>query len=39
MEDLVTEHDQFNILWPASRQMTPRLRAFVDFMAEHLNPQ
>jgi DNA-binding transcriptional LysR family regulator len=39
MENLVTQQDQFNVLWPASRQMTPRLRAFVDFMAEHLNPQ
>jgi DNA-binding transcriptional LysR family regulator len=39
MEDLVIEQDQFNVLWAASRQMTPRLRAFVDFMAEHLNPQ
>jgi DNA-binding transcriptional LysR family regulator len=26
-------------LWPASRQITPKLRAFVDFMAEHLQPQ
>lgn len=39
MEDHVTESDQFNLLWPASRQMTPRLRAFVDFMAEHLKPE
>ena len=33
------ETDQFNVLWPASRQITPKLRAFVDFMAEHLQPQ
>ncbi|AMY71110.1 LysR family transcriptional regulator [Frigidibacter mobilis] len=39
LEDWVTETDQFNILWPASRQITPRLRAFIDFMAEHLQPQ
>ncbi|MBK1842879.1 LysR family transcriptional regulator [Azospirillum sp. YIM B02556] len=35
----VAETDQFNVLWPASRQITPKLRAFVDFMAEHLQPQ
>lgn len=39
MEQAVTEQDQFSVLWPASRQMTPKLRAFVDFMAEHLRPQ
>ena len=39
LEDFVTEQDQFNVLWPASRQMTPRLRVFVDFMVEHLKPQ
>lgn len=35
----VEEIDQFNVLWPASRQITPKLRAFVDFMADHLQPQ
>jgi len=35
----VTEWDQFNVLWPASRQITPKLRVFIDFMAEHLQPQ
>jgi DNA-binding transcriptional LysR family regulator len=39
LEEWVTENDQFNVLWPASRQITPKLRAFVDFMAEHLQPQ
>lgn len=39
LDEWVTETDQFNVLWPASRQMTPKLRAFVDFMAEHLQPQ
>ena len=28
----------FWILWPSSRQLLPRVRAFVDFMAEHLFP-
>lgn len=34
----VCEVDQFNVLWPASRQVTPKLRAFVDFMAMNLKP-
>ena len=39
LDEWVAETDQFNVLWPASRQITPKLRAFVDFMAEHLQPQ
>jgi DNA-binding transcriptional LysR family regulator len=39
LDEWVEESDQFNVLWPASRQITPKLRAFVDFMAEHLQPQ
>lgn len=39
LDEWVTETDQFNVLWPASRQITSKLRAFVDFMAEHLQPQ
>ncbi|GFE77906.1 LysR family transcriptional regulator [Novosphingobium sp. TCA1] len=38
LENSVCEIDQFNVLWPASRQVTPKLRAFVDFMAAHLKP-
>jgi DNA-binding transcriptional LysR family regulator len=26
----------FRILWPSSRHLSPKLRAFVDFLAEHL---
>ncbi|WP_019832389.1 hypothetical protein [Sphingomonas sp. PR090111-T3T-6A] len=26
----------FRMLWPPSRHLTPRLRAFVDFMTQHL---
>lgn len=39
MENCVVDIDQFNILWPASRNVTPKLRAFIDFMAEHLRPE
>ncbi len=35
----IREFDQFSILWPASRQVTPKLRAFVDFMAANLRPE
>ncbi|WP_454684164.1 LysR family transcriptional regulator [Ancylobacter moscoviensis] len=36
LEEYVVEADQFSVLWPASRQLTPKVRAFVDFMAENL---
>lgn len=39
LEEDVTETEQFNVLWPASRQSTPKLRAFIDFMADQLQPQ
>ncbi|WP_420954843.1 LysR family transcriptional regulator [Burkholderia gladioli] len=29
---------QFSILWPSSRQLSPKLRVFVNFMCEHLFP-
>ncbi|MDO4231707.1 MAG: LysR substrate-binding domain-containing protein [Lautropia sp.] len=28
----------FRLLWPSSRYMTPKIRAFVDFMTENLFP-
>ena len=36
LEDHVVEADQFSVLWPAGRQLTPKVRTFVDFMAENL---
>jgi len=30
---------RFSILWPSSRQLSPKLRVFVDFMCEHLFPE
>lgn len=36
LEEDVTETEQFHVLWPASRQSTPKLRAFIDFMADQL---
>lgn len=29
----------FNILWPSSRHMAPKLRVFIDFVSEHLLPE
>lgn len=39
LEAHIHETDQFNVLWPASRQVTAKLRAFIDFMAAHLKPE
>lgn len=36
LEDHVVEMDDFSVLWPAGRQLTPKVRAFVDFMAGNL---
>lgn len=30
---------QFSILWPSSRQLSPKLRVFVEFMCERLFPE
>ncbi|WP_258002878.1 LysR substrate-binding domain-containing protein [Janthinobacterium sp. AD80] len=29
----------FRILWPSSRHLTPKLRAFIDFLATHVFPE
>ncbi|WP_210210378.1 LysR family transcriptional regulator [Altericroceibacterium spongiae] len=39
LESHIREVEQFSVLWPASRQVTPKLRAFVEFMASHLKPE
>jgi DNA-binding transcriptional LysR family regulator len=33
------EQGQFSALWPSSRQLSPKVRAFVDFAATHLFPE
>lgn len=37
---VLTEHisdaGQFSVVWPSSRQLSPKLRAFVDFAARRL---
>jgi DNA-binding transcriptional LysR family regulator len=36
LEDNVSDHRSFCILWPSSRQSLPRIKAFVDFIAARL---
>ncbi len=38
--DAHRRHDgAFRILWPSSRHLTPKLRAFIDFLAAHVFPE
>lgn len=39
LEKYVIETGEFAVLWPASRQLSPRIRAFVTFLSEHLVPR
>lgn len=34
--DYTHEGGHFNLLWPSGRQVTPKLRAFIDFFAVHM---
>jgi DNA-binding transcriptional LysR family regulator len=40
LQSVLDEHlahaGQFSVLWPSSRQLSPKLRAFVDFLSEWL---
>lgn len=36
LDDLAIPPGQFSVLWPSSRQLSPKLRVFVDFMCEQL---
>ncbi|WP_042300456.1 LysR family transcriptional regulator [Paraburkholderia kururiensis] len=36
LNDLAIAPGQFSVLWPSSRQLSPKLRVFVDFMCERL---
>ena len=38
LDDQIGHTGLFHVLWPSSRYMPPKLRAFVDFMAENLFP-
>jgi len=34
--DYTSEGGHFNLLWPSGRQVTPKLRAFIDFFSAHM---
>ncbi|MDR3002983.1 MAG: LysR family transcriptional regulator [Acidovorax sp.] len=36
LAEQLTHSGQFSALWPSSRQLSPKVRAFVDFACEHL---
>jgi DNA-binding transcriptional LysR family regulator len=36
LEDNLQDTGTFRVLWPTSRYLSPKVRAFVDYMAEHL---
>ena len=37
LNNVVSHTNTFHMLWPSTRQMTPKVRVFVDFMAEVFN--
>lgn len=37
LADHIFESGELAALWPTSRQLSPRIRAFVDFMADRLS--
>ncbi|WP_407951365.1 LysR substrate-binding domain-containing protein [Pararhizobium qamdonense] len=36
MDDFIRKTREFAALWPASRQLSPRITAFANFLTEHL---
>jgi DNA-binding transcriptional LysR family regulator len=36
LDRYLTDRNVFRLMWPPGRQALPRLRAFIDFMADHL---
>lgn len=39
LDDFAIPPGQFSVLWPSNRQLSPKLRVFVDFMCEHVFAQ
>lgn len=39
LDDHIEHTGCFNILWPSSRHMAPKLRVFIDFVSERLLPE
>jgi DNA-binding transcriptional LysR family regulator len=36
LEAYITNRDQFSMIWPSSRNLSPKVRVFVDFLTEQL---
>ncbi|WP_175889416.1 LysR family transcriptional regulator [Burkholderia cepacia] len=36
LDEYATSYNTFQLLWPSGRYVTPKLRAFIDFVAEHV---
>lgn len=36
LDEYTSEQNTFQLLWPSGRHVTPRLRAFIDFVSEHV---
>jgi DNA-binding transcriptional LysR family regulator len=36
LDDCIEHEGAFRMLWPSSRHLSPKLRVFIDFMAQHL---
>jgi DNA-binding transcriptional LysR family regulator len=36
LDEYTIDHNVFQLLWPSGRHITPKLRAFIDFVSEHV---
>jgi DNA-binding transcriptional LysR family regulator len=36
LDEYTTDHNTFQLLWPSGRHITPKLRAFIDFISQHV---
>jgi DNA-binding transcriptional LysR family regulator len=36
LDEYKTGHNTFQLLWPSGRHVTPKLRAFIDFISQHI---
>jgi DNA-binding transcriptional LysR family regulator len=36
LDEYTTDHNTFQLLWPSGRHITPKLRAFIDFISQQV---
>jgi DNA-binding transcriptional LysR family regulator len=36
LESYTIDQNSFQLLWPSGRHVTPKLRAFIDFVSQHV---